>query len=196
MFGGRKSQPAQSATPPAPPAVNSTPSNTPGATNARPPVGFETVLGANTTVKGELRSKTNVRIDGNFEGSLEIDGNIFVGETARIVADIQSRNEVKVAGAVRGNINGRKVHLSRTGRVWGDISTGSLTADDGAYIEGKITMVNHPANNQGFTTALPAPEVAVLQPMAEDAVTGDPVEAELMDDEPPAESGNANSGQG
>jgi hypothetical protein len=29
--------------------------------------------------------------------------------------------------------------------------------------------------------------VSVLRPMAEDAVSGEPVEAELMDDEPPAE---------
>ncbi len=182
MFGGRKTQPSQ--------PVSSSPSEPPVqpsqalTTNQRLPVGFETVLGTNTTVKGELRSKANVRIDGNLEGSLEIEGNLLVGETARIIADIHAKNEVRIAGAVRGNVFGKKVYLARTGRVWGDINAVSLIADDGAFIDGKITMTGHPAGEQGFTSgALPAPEFSVLQPMAGDSADDEPVDAEVMPDD-------------
>jgi cytoskeletal protein CcmA (bactofilin family) len=184
MFGGRKTQPSQSVSssssePPAP--VQQSQALT---TNQRQPVGFETVLGTNTTVKGELKSKANVRIDGNLEGALEIEGNLLVGETARIVADIHAKNEVRIAGAVRGNVFGKKVFLARTGRVWGDINAVSLIADEGAFIDGKITMLGHPAGTQGFTSgALPAPEFSVLQPMAGDSAEDEPVEAELMPDD-------------
>lgn len=186
MFGGRKSQPAQAT----PSSVEQAPDQgVPATAGARQLVGFETVLGANSTFKGELKSKANVRIDGNFEGSLDIEGTILVGETARIVANIQARHEVKIAGAVRGNINGRKVHLARTGRVWGDINASALTMDEGSFIDGKVTMAGHPAGAQGFNAALPAPEVSVLQPMVEDAAEPETVEAELMDDDrPEAES--------
>ena len=106
------------------------------------PVGFETVLGANSTLEGTLRSSSNIRLDGTFKGTLEITGNILVGETAKIEADVNTKN-ISIAGAVRGNITGKKVQILRTGRVWGDIQAAALTTEEGAFLQGKITMVSH-----------------------------------------------------
>jgi cytoskeletal protein CcmA (bactofilin family) len=105
------------------------------------PVGFETVLGANCTLEGTLRSNANVRLDGTFTGTLEITGNVLVGETAKINADINAKN-ISIAGAVRGNVTGKKVQLLRTGRIWGDIQAQALTTEEGAFIDGKITMMS------------------------------------------------------
>ncbi len=105
------------------------------------PVGFETVLGTNSTLEGHLSSSANVRLDGTFTGTLEIGGNVLVGETAQINADINAKN-ISIAGAVRGNVNGKKVQLLRTGRIWGDIRATALTTEEGAFIDGKITMVS------------------------------------------------------
>ena len=115
------------------------------APSAPPPVGFETVLGANCTMEGVLRSHANVRLDGSFSGTLEIEGNVLVGETAKINADIDAKN-ISIAGAVRGNVSGKRVQLLRTGRIWGDIRAKALTTEEGAFIDGKITMVGHEAN--------------------------------------------------
>jgi cytoskeletal protein CcmA (bactofilin family) len=109
------------------------------------PVGFETVLGANCAMEGVLRSRANVRLDGTFTGTLEIEGNVLVGETAKINADIDAKN-ISIAGAVRGNVTGKKVQLLRTGRIWGDIRALALTTEEGAFIDGKITMVGHQAS--------------------------------------------------
>ncbi len=108
----------------------------------QPAVGFDTVLGPNSVLEGTFQSNANVRLDGTFSGALEINGNILVGETAKIKADINARN-ISVAGAVRGNITGKKVQVLRTGRVWGDIRATALTTEEGAFIDGKITMVGH-----------------------------------------------------
>ena len=110
------------------------------------PIGFETVLGTNSTMEGTLVSNGNVRLDGTFTGTLEISGNILVGETAKINADIEARN-ISIAGAVRGNVTGNKVQLLRTGRIWGDIKAKALTTEEGAFIDGKITMTGHEANS-------------------------------------------------
>lgn len=178
VFGTRKTQSTPAA------SSSSTPAQQPGPSTPRQPVGFETVLGANSILKGDFKSQANVRLDGTFEGTFEIDGNVLIGETARITADIHAKN-VSVAGAVRGNISGNKIQLLRTGRVWGDISANAITTEEGAFIDGKITMLGHPAGIQGFQSAgsLPAPEVQVLHPIAEDADSGEPVEAEMMDDD-------------
>ncbi|MCC6804392.1 MAG: polymer-forming cytoskeletal protein [Anaerolineae bacterium] len=115
------------------------------------PVGFETVLGANSTLEGHLRSSANVRLDGSFSGTLEIGGNVLVGETAKINADINAKN-ISIAGAVRGNVSGKKVQLLRTGRIWGDIRAAALTTEEGAFIDGKINMIS-PQDEQ------PEPEI-------------------------------------
>ena len=75
------------------------------------PVGFETVLGTGSVMEGTLSSKGNVRLDGDFKGTLDISGNVLVGETAKINADIDARN-ISIAGAVRGNITGKAVKVN------------------------------------------------------------------------------------
>ena len=150
FFGGRSRQQQT------PPSV----SNFPPPASARQPVGFETVLGANSSLKGHLACQSNVRLDGTFEGTLEIEGNVLVGETAKITADIHAKN-VSIAGAVRGNVSGKKVQLLRTGRVWGDITAGAIATEEGAFIDGKITMVSHEAED---TPEPPAPAETEAEP--------------------------------
>ena len=156
FFGSRR----QIETPPPEPR-SETPPPVPQAPQA--PVGFETVLGANSVIEGVLRSNANVRLDGTFSGTLEITGNVLVGETARINADVNAKN-ISIAGAVRGNITGKKVQLLRTGRIWGDIRATALTTEEGAFIDGKITMVGYdqPAVETEPAAAInEAPEAAV-----------------------------------
>lgn len=105
------------------------------------PIGFETVIGTGCTIEGKLINAGNIRIDGTFTGTLEITGNVLVGETAQIKANINAKN-ISVAGSVRGNVSGKKVQLLRTGRVWGDISATALTTEEGAFIDGKISMMS------------------------------------------------------
>lgn len=157
LFGGRKpSQPEDTAKPAAPAPK----------TPARQPVGFETILGAGSTLRGELRCQGNVRLDGTFEGTLEIDGNVLVGETGKITADINAKN-VSIAGAVRGDVSGKKVQLLRTARVWGDITASAISTEEGAFIEGKITMVTHDAAQEFDATSIPLPEGDTLSTPSE-----------------------------
>ncbi len=117
------------------------------------PVGFDTVIGSNSETEGTFTSSGNVRMDGKFTGTLEIEGNILVGESADIRADINARN-ISIAGTVRGNVAGNKVQLLRTGRIWGDISASALTTEEGAFIDGKITMMGHSATQPPTDEAL------------------------------------------
>ncbi|MEM9951631.1 MAG: polymer-forming cytoskeletal protein [Chloroflexota bacterium] len=102
-------------------------------------VGFDTVLSASTVLEGTLKSEGNIRLDGHFTGKLDITGNVLVGESAEINADIEARN-ISIAGIVRGNVIGNKVQLLKTGRIWGDIQSNSLTTEEGAFIDGSVTM--------------------------------------------------------
>lgn len=141
------------------------------------PIGFETVLGMGSLIEGKVSSKGNVRLDGEFKGTLDISGNILVGETANIHADIDARN-ISIAGAVHGNVTGHKVQLLRTGRIWGDIHAATLTIEEGAFIEGRIAM----------KTEAPAP--VERQPDALEAIA-EPVSPSDNPEEPEAIAGAA-----
>lgn len=161
------------------------------------PVGFDTVLGANTVLEGVLRSGSNVRLDGTFTGTLEINGNVLVGETAKINADINAKN-ISIAGAVRGNVTGKKVQLLRTGRIWGDIHAQALTTEEGAFIDGKITMIGKEDESavsaQSVSEASAEASSQSLAPKSsETADDPDPTSAEVNSDEVTPDAPTADS---
>lgn len=149
--------------------------------NPQQPIGFETVLGASSSLEGKFVSSSNVRLDGTFTGTLEINGNVLVGETARINADIHAKN-ISIAGAVRGNVTGKKVQLLRTGRVWGDITATALTTEEGAFIDGRIAMVSQEVAAAALAPAPPPmidePEDVTLPDQEPDFLTGEDTIAE------------------
>ncbi|MCS6836446.1 MAG: polymer-forming cytoskeletal protein [Anaerolineae bacterium] len=155
------------------------------------PVGFETVFGTTCTLEGTLTSSGNVRIDGTFSGALSISGNILVGETAKITADIHARN-ISIAGAVRGNVSGNKVQILRTGRVWGDIHANALTMEEGAFLDGKITMQGHQAAGASSSS-----EAAPIPPPASQADSAPPqAESKVTDPQPSDSADDGDSGSG
>jgi cytoskeletal protein CcmA (bactofilin family) len=109
------------------------------AATAAPSSKIETIIGPNAYVRGDIQSDGGVRIDGVFEGSIDITGNLIVGEAAKIVADIKANN-VSISGAIKGDVNGNMVEILETGRVWGDLTINSLLLNEGAYLRGQTTM--------------------------------------------------------
>jgi cytoskeletal protein CcmA (bactofilin family) len=181
FFGSRRH--VEESVPPAPEPV--TP---PTPLPVQQPIGFETVIGSNAHFEGNFTSSSNVRIDGTFTGSININGNVLVGETAKINADLYAKN-ISIAGAVRGNVHGKKVQLLRTGRVWGDINATALTTEEGAFIDGKISMVSADSPQRIDPNLLVDEPGFLDEPgfVEEDALVAAPVnEMETMDDLNPA----------
>jgi cytoskeletal protein CcmA (bactofilin family) len=101
---------------------------------------IENVIGATATLVGELKCDGGVRIDGVFQGNLETMGNVIVGETAKVVADIVGRN-ISISGAVKGNISASgRLEILSTGMVWGDIDVASFLIDEGGVFSGRSEM--------------------------------------------------------
>jgi cytoskeletal protein CcmA (bactofilin family) len=109
------------------------------APSAAPVSKIETIIGPNAHFRGEIQSDGGMRIDGICEGTLDIAGNLVIGESAKIIADITANN-ISISGAVKGNINGNRVEILKTGRVWGDLVISSLLLEEGAYLRGQTTM--------------------------------------------------------
>lgn len=106
---------------------------------AAPSARIETVVGPNAHFRGEIISEGGVRVDGIFEGTVETTGNLVIGESAKVIAQIKAEN-ISISGAVKGNIYGNRVEILETGRVWGDLTIKSLLLNEGAYLRGQTTM--------------------------------------------------------
>ncbi|QGG47006.1 bactofilin family protein [Heliorestis convoluta] len=96
----------------------------------------ETVIGKDSEFKGILKATGAVRIDGSLHGEIIGNGDIIVGESGEIEASIDGRNVI-IAGTVHGNITATgRLEIAATGKLYGDIYTGSLVIDEGALFQG------------------------------------------------------------
>ncbi|MFL7807351.1 MAG: polymer-forming cytoskeletal protein [Anaerolineae bacterium] len=102
-------------------------------------VEIETVIGTNTSIKGDLRSSGGVRIEGDFEGTIDIAGNLVVGEAAQVVADISAHN-IQIQGTAQGDVTARRLEILDTGKLWGNIDVDSFVLDDGGLFQGQSKM--------------------------------------------------------
>jgi len=90
--------------------------------------------------EGKLSFKDTVRIDGGFSGEISSENTLIVGETGVIEAQITS-SVVVVSGTVKGDIQaGRQVVLHKSAKVDGDIETPSISIEEGAVFNGRLSM--------------------------------------------------------
>ena len=98
------------------------------------------ILGAGINWRGNLRGSGGIRIEGTFEGEIQVQGIIVVGETGRVFCNNIRANTVVVAGTVRGNISAEKLEIRSTGRVWGDVYVVGFSTEEGAFLRGSVRM--------------------------------------------------------
>ena len=97
-------------------------------------------LGPRDSLHGRLDIQGDLRIAGNVEGELKASGDVTVDPTAAIQASIEGAN-VNVRGQVTGNVTAKKrLTLGGSGHLSGDVKVARLTVEDGATLNGNVTM--------------------------------------------------------
>lgn len=100
----------------------------------------ETVIGKGTQIKGTITASAGVRIDGQLDGDLTSSGDVLVGDSGVLNAEVKARNAV-VAGVVKGNVEVQeKLELMPTAKLYGDIKVGMLIIGEGAVFKGACEM--------------------------------------------------------
>ena len=99
------------------------------------------VIGPAVLIKGEIVSREDLRLDGEAEGRLEVDGRLTVGQNGKAHCAITAR-EVVMSGVVEGNIEASdRVVLTKGAELTGDVKTAGIVIEDGAYFKGGIDIV-------------------------------------------------------
>jgi cytoskeletal protein CcmA (bactofilin family) len=104
------------------------------------------IISADLTVTGALNSTGDMQIDGIVEGDVRSVG-LVIGERAEIHGEIWAE-DVTVRGKVIGRIRARKVLLSATSHVEGDILHEAFAVEAGAFFEGNCRHSDNPLGDE------------------------------------------------
>lgn len=97
-----------------------------------------------THIRGDLEFKGSFRIDGHFNGNINSDSILIIGENGKVEADIQI-GYIIVDGEIKGNIRAQeKVEIHSRGRVIGTIISPKLIIEEGAYLEASCQTTDKP----------------------------------------------------
>ena len=127
------------------------------------------MLGKSVIVKGQIVGREDLTIDGEVEGTVELqEHRLTVGPNGKVIATVKAR-EVVVLGTLHGNVETRdKIQIRKDAKLVGDIRTARIEIEDGAYFKGNIDIVRTEAKAvpsaqpkpQGTATATPAAAAA------------------------------------
>jgi cytoskeletal protein CcmA (bactofilin family) len=123
------------------------------------PAGASSVtLGPRDRLVGQLYIEGDLHVSGTVEGEVEATGNVDVAEGATVKASLSGR-EVGISGQVNGAVTAsKKLTVSRSGSLTGDVRVSSLVIQDGASFNGNVSMTGG-----GQKTAKPAAVEAPIE---------------------------------
>lgn len=108
-------------------------------------ISINTLVGPGSFLRGSLRVKGFVRIDGDIDGNLETSGKVIIGEDARIRGSVISRS-VTIGGIVQGDVVAPEgISLLEGAIVLGAVLTKKLQVADSVLLNGPCFAVNDQA---------------------------------------------------
>lgn len=108
-------------------------------TEAAPDMAINRIV-EGTSIEGEIRCESNIRIDGSFVGNLTTKGRLVVGPAGRIEGIVICQN-AEIEGLVKGKLTVQQLlSLKGAAKVEGDIFTDKLAIEPGASFTGACNM--------------------------------------------------------
>ena len=99
-----------------------------------------TIIGAGTTIVGDIESNGDIRIDGTLKGNLNGKAKILIG-TEGVVEGNMNANYADIQGKITGNIKVNDLLLLRgRAKIDGDIYAGKLQVGPTVSFNGKCHM--------------------------------------------------------
>jgi len=101
------------------------------------------IIGNGTSVKGDIRSNGDIRIDGTVIGSIHCKGKIVIGPNGNVEGEISCQN-ADVSGVVNAQLTVTELlSLKATAKLNGDITTSSISIEPGAIFTGSCKMAQN-----------------------------------------------------
>lgn len=99
-----------------------------------------TLIGAGTTLKGDISSNADLRIDGTIIGNIQCSAKVVIGAGGVVEGDITG-NQADIIGKVNGNVKTKDlIQLRGDSVVNGNITAGKLQVEPTAIFNGQCHM--------------------------------------------------------
>ena len=93
-----------------------------------------------TTIKGDIISHADFRLDGNLIGNFQSGGKIVIGPAGSVTGDIACKN-ADIEGKFDGKIQVTEVlNVKSKASIHGEVTTGKLSVEPGADFSAVCTM--------------------------------------------------------
>ena len=115
---------------------------------------IETLIGAGSTMNGDIVANNSLLINGLVTGNVTTDSTIRVGTTGVVKGDVKAKSAI-IGGVIEGNLDTKEnTILGAQSRLMGDLRTTKLKIEEGATFEGRCVMLkveskNESADNSG-----------------------------------------------
>ena len=128
------------------------------------------VLGKSVLVKGQILSREDLTIDGEVEGTIEMqEHRLTVGPNGKVRASVKAR-EVIVLGTLQGNVEtGDRIDIRKEAKLVGDIKTARIMIEDGAYFKGNVDIIRAEVPKSAAAPAAAAPRPQTQQTVSSSA---------------------------
>lgn len=113
-------------------------------------------------ITGQLESTEDIHIEGEVDGDIR-GGAVKIGHNAKVKGSVYGET-VEVSGTVTGKIEARKVVITSTGHMSGDIIHQEIRIDSGAYIDGHCRPEYGRPDGKAHAIQKPAPAAQGLSP--------------------------------
>jgi cytoskeletal protein CcmA (bactofilin family) len=101
---------------------------------------LNSIMGRGSSMSGNVKAEGSIRIDGQFEGTLESGDTLVVGKEGTVHGDVVVKRAV-IGGRFEGNIHASvKVELHGGCEMFGEVVTPSLIIEEGVVFEGNCKM--------------------------------------------------------
>ena len=108
--------------------------------------GATSVLSKKVKMEGDIRGDEDLRVEGHFKGTIKVTGNIFVGQSGVLEAEVEADNIV-IQGQITGNVLARhQLEIQSSGQLMGDCQAKSIDIREGAIFEGRSSMLKSPVS--------------------------------------------------
>lgn len=99
------------------------------------------IIGQATVLNGHIESDGDFRVDGDFNGIIEIKGELVVGPSGTVIGEVKAKT-AEISGKVKANMDIEDgVCLKSSAEIEGDIRTSKLMIEDGCIFNGQCKMI-------------------------------------------------------
>lgn len=97
-------------------------------------------IGQGSTIKGDIITEGDLRVDGTLSGKINTKGLLVLGEKGLVEGEVTCQNAL-IAGTVKAKIQvSELLSLKSTANLQGDIITNKLSIEPGANFTGSCSM--------------------------------------------------------